>query len=74
MERHQLPQPCPRRRGAADPSPNGYKIGNPTVLARSSDQEVQSLLEGHGYEVYFVEAADPPFVHQTFAATLDDLP
>ncbi|HEY0068987.1 MAG TPA: phosphoketolase family protein [Chloroflexia bacterium] len=50
---------------------NGYKIANPTVLGRSSDEEVRSLLEGFGYEVHFVEGDDPPRVHQQFAATLD---
>jgi xylulose-5-phosphate/fructose-6-phosphate phosphoketolase len=50
---------------------NGYKIANPTVLARASDDEVRKLLEGHGYTVHFVEGADPPAVHQAFAATLD---
>jgi xylulose-5-phosphate/fructose-6-phosphate phosphoketolase len=50
---------------------NGYKIANPTVLARSTDEEVRSLLEGHGYEVYFVEGDEPASVHQQLAATLD---
>jgi xylulose-5-phosphate/fructose-6-phosphate phosphoketolase len=50
---------------------NGYKIANPTVLARSSDDEVRSLLAGHGYEVRFVEGSDPTQVHQQLAATLD---
>src|SRR5829696_8150265 len=50
---------------------NGYKIANPTVLGRASDDEVRKLLEGHGYAVHFVEGDDPPAVHQAFAATLD---
>ncbi len=50
---------------------NGYKIANPTVLARSGDEEVRALLEGHGYTVHFVEGEDPARVHQQFAATLD---
>jgi xylulose-5-phosphate/fructose-6-phosphate phosphoketolase len=50
---------------------NGYKIANPTVLGRASDEEVCKLLEGHGYEVNFVEGDDPSLVHQAFAATLD---
>src|ERR671922_245445 len=50
---------------------NGYKIANPTVLGRSSDDEIRKLLEGHGYEVHFVEGDDPAYVHQAFAATLD---
>src|ERR671914_1647850 len=50
---------------------NGYKIANPTVLGRASDDEVRKLLEGHGYAVHFVEGDDPPAVHQAFAATLN---
>ncbi len=50
---------------------NGYKIGNPTVLARSSDDEVRKILEGNGYEVYAVEGDDPMRVHQQLAATLE---
>jgi xylulose-5-phosphate/fructose-6-phosphate phosphoketolase len=50
---------------------NGYKIANPTVLGRASDEEVRAILSGHGYEVYFVEGDNPPAVHQAFAATLD---
>ena len=63
----------PTRDGAVLPilHLNGYKIANPTVLGRSSDDEVRKLLEGHGYEVHFVEGDDPPVVHQAFAATLD---
>jgi xylulose-5-phosphate/fructose-6-phosphate phosphoketolase len=63
----------PARDGAVLPilHLNGYKIANPTVLGRASDDEVRSLLEGHGYEVHFVEGDDPARVHQAFAATLD---
>src|SRR6266487_5346681 len=50
---------------------NGYKIANPTALARSSDEAVRSLLEASGYEPLFVEGADPGHVHQAFAAALD---
>jgi xylulose-5-phosphate/fructose-6-phosphate phosphoketolase len=50
---------------------NGYKIANPTVLGRSSDDEVRSLLEGHGYQGHFVEGDDRARVHQQLAATLD---
>ncbi|HEY3384578.1 MAG TPA: phosphoketolase family protein [Vicinamibacterales bacterium] len=50
---------------------NGYKIGGPTVLARSSDEDVRRVIEGHGYDVHFVEGDDPLVVHQQFAATLD---
>ncbi len=63
----------PARDGAVLPilHLNGYKINNPTVLSRSSDKEVRELLEGNGYEVYFVEGDEPFHVHQTLAATLD---
>ncbi|MDE3078275.1 MAG: phosphoketolase, partial [Chloroflexota bacterium] len=63
----------PARDGAVLPilHLNGYKISSPTVLGRSSDEEVHSLLAGHGYEVHFVEGDDPPAMHQQFAATLD---
>jgi len=50
---------------------NGYKIANPTVLGRSSDDDVRNLLEGHGYTVHFVEGDEPVRMHQAFAATLD---
>src|SRR5436189_683042 len=50
---------------------NGYKIAGPTALARSSDEDVRSLLEASGYEPLFVEGADPAHVHQTLAAALD---
>ena len=50
---------------------NGYKISGPTVWGRASDAEVQALLEGNGYEVFFVEGDDPARMHQEFAATLD---
>ncbi|HJQ29447.1 MAG TPA: phosphoketolase family protein [Rubrobacter sp.] len=63
----------PARDGAVLPvlHLNGYKISGPTVLGRASDEEVRSILEGHGYEVSFVEGEDPARVHQAFAATLD---
>jgi xylulose-5-phosphate/fructose-6-phosphate phosphoketolase len=50
---------------------NGYKIANPTVLARIPDDELDSLLRGYGYNPYLVEGDDPPDVHQQMAATLD---
>src|SRR5206468_6839393 len=50
---------------------NGYKISGPTVLGRDSDADVRALIEGNGYEVYFVEGDDPVQLHQQFAATLD---
>jgi xylulose-5-phosphate/fructose-6-phosphate phosphoketolase len=63
----------PARDGAVLPilHLNGYKIGNPTVMARSSDEDVRSIIQGHGYEVFFVEGDDPEYMHQQFAATLD---
>ncbi len=50
---------------------NGYKISNPTVLARISDEELTKLFEGYGYTPYLVEGDDPAKVHQALAATLD---
>jgi xylulose-5-phosphate/fructose-6-phosphate phosphoketolase len=50
---------------------NGYKIANPTVLARIPHEELESLLRGYGYTVYTVEGDDPKEVHQQLAATLD---
>ncbi len=50
---------------------NGYKIANPTVLARISHEELESLFVGYGYKPYFVEGSDPEIIHQLMAATLD---
>jgi xylulose-5-phosphate/fructose-6-phosphate phosphoketolase len=50
---------------------NGYKIANPTVLARIPRSELQSLLEGYGHAVHFVEGDDPAEMHPLFAETLD---
>jgi xylulose-5-phosphate/fructose-6-phosphate phosphoketolase len=50
---------------------NGYKIANPTVLARISREELSGLLTGYGYKPYFVEGSDPPAMHQLMAGTLD---
>src|SRR5205814_10215770 len=50
---------------------NGYKIANPTVLARIGDDELDALLRGYGYRPYLVEGDDPATVHQLMAATLD---
>ena len=52
---------------------NGYKIANPTVLARIPDGELVSLLEGYGYTVHRVTGDDPEQVHQQLAATLDQV-
>jgi xylulose-5-phosphate/fructose-6-phosphate phosphoketolase len=63
----------PRRDGAVLPilHLNGYKIANPTVLARIGDEELALLLRGYGYTPYVVEGSDPTGMHQAFAATLD---
>ena len=50
---------------------NGYKIANPTVLARLSHDELASLFVGYGYAPRFVEGDDPETMHQLMAATLD---
>jgi xylulose-5-phosphate/fructose-6-phosphate phosphoketolase len=52
---------------------NGYKIANPTVLARIPESELTALLRGYGYEPHFVTGEDPPEVHQLLAATLDEV-
>ena len=51
---------------------NGYKIANPTVLARLSHEELESLFIGYGYTPYFVEGSDPDVMHPLMAATLDN--
>ena len=50
---------------------NGYKIANPTVLARIPEDELRALLEGYGHAPRFVEGDDPEAVHQALAAALD---
>ena len=50
---------------------NGYKIANPTVLARISHEELDQLFRGYGYTPHFVEGEDPATVHEQMAATLD---
>nr|MDP2192011.1 phosphoketolase family protein [Rhodoferax sp.] len=50
---------------------NGFKIANPTVLARISREELTELLRGYGHEPHFVEGDDPALVHQCLAGTLD---
>ncbi len=63
----------PRRDGAVLPilHLNGYKIANPTVLARIEPDELDALLRGYGWTPYVVEGSDPAQMHQAFAATLD---
>jgi xylulose-5-phosphate/fructose-6-phosphate phosphoketolase len=50
---------------------NGYKIANPTVLARIPNEELASLFIGYGYQPYFVEGSDPEAMHNLMAARLD---
>ena len=50
---------------------NGYKIANPTILARISHEELDALMRGYGYTPYFVEGDDPSKMHQILAHTLD---
>ena len=50
---------------------NGYKIANPTILARISRDELEQLLRGYGWTPYFVEGHEPELMHQAMAATLD---
>jgi xylulose-5-phosphate/fructose-6-phosphate phosphoketolase len=63
----------PRRDGAVLPilHLNGYKIANPTVLARIPEEELTRLLEGYGHAPVFVTGDDPEAVHQAMAAALD---
>ena len=63
----------PARDGAVLPilHLNGYKIANPTVLARISKEELTSLFVGYGYKPYFVEGDEPEAMHQLMAATLE---
>ena len=50
---------------------NGYKIANPTVLARIGHEELEQLFRGYGYTPYFVEGSDPATMHEAMAATLE---
>ncbi|MBB3218873.1 xylulose-5-phosphate/fructose-6-phosphate phosphoketolase [Ochrobactrum sp. RC6B] len=65
----------PARDGAVLPilHLNGYKIANPTILARLSDDDLTSLFRGYGYEPFFVEGSEPEAMHQQMAATLDTI-
>jgi xylulose-5-phosphate/fructose-6-phosphate phosphoketolase len=64
----------PVRDGAVLPilNLNGYKINNPTILARVSHEELEHLFRGYGWVPYFVEGDDPETMHQKMAATLED--
>jgi xylulose-5-phosphate/fructose-6-phosphate phosphoketolase len=63
----------PARDGAVLPilHLNGYKIANPTILARITGEELEQLFRGYGYEPYVVAGDDPPKMHQLMAATLE---
>ena len=50
---------------------NGYKINNPTILARISHAELHALFVGYGYTPYFVEGSEPDSMHQAMAATME---
>jgi len=65
----------PARDGAVLPilHLNGYKIANPTVLARIGQDELEQLMRGYGYSPHFVVGDDPRKVHLQLAATLDDV-
>jgi len=51
---------------------NGYKISNPTILARISPEELAGLFGGYGYEPCFVEGDDPATMHRLMASALDE--
>src|SRR3954468_23333323 len=65
----------PVRDGAVLPilNLNGYKIANPTILARISHEELEDFFRGYGYTPYFVEGSNPETMHQKMAATLDEV-
>ncbi|MEM8805891.1 MAG: phosphoketolase family protein [Cyanobacteria bacterium P01_G01_bin.38] len=64
----------PARDGAVLPilNLNGYKIANPTLLARISHEELEYLFRGYGYTPYFVEGKDPAEMHQKMAAVMEE--
>jgi len=64
----------PVRDGAVLPvlNLNGYKIANPTILARISHEELEYLFRGYGYTPYFVEGSNPAEMHQTMAAVMEE--
>jgi len=63
----------PARDGAVLPilHLNGYKIANPTVLGRMTDEELTQLFTGYGYRPYFLEGHEPETMHQKMAHTLE---
>lgn len=64
---------CPVTDGAVLPilHLNGYKIANPTVLARITQEELEQLLYGYGWTPYWVEGDDPLLMHEQMAAVLE---
>ena len=64
----------PARDGAVLPvlNLNGYKIANPTILARISHEELECLFRGYGYTPYFVEGRDPAEIHQKMATVMEE--
>jgi xylulose-5-phosphate/fructose-6-phosphate phosphoketolase len=52
---------------------NGYKIANPTIFARISREELNSLFVGYGYKPYYVEGSDPDVMHRSMAVTLEQV-
>jgi xylulose-5-phosphate/fructose-6-phosphate phosphoketolase len=63
----------PRRDGAVLPilHMNGFKIANPTILARIGEEDLTALMRGYGYAPLFVEGHEPALVHQALAAAMD---
>ncbi|MDR3623970.1 MAG: phosphoketolase family protein [Chlamydiales bacterium] len=64
---------CPINDGAVLPilHLNGYKIANPTVLARISHADLEKLFIGYGYKPYFVEGSEPALMHQQMSSVLE---
>ncbi|PYV65969.1 MAG: phosphoketolase [Acidobacteria bacterium] len=65
----------PARDGAVLPilHLNGYKIANPTVLGRMTDNDLTKLFSGYGWKPYFLEGHEPEQMHQLMAATLEHI-
>lgn len=63
----------PERDGAVLPivHVNGYKIAGPTIFGKDSNEEIARLLEGHGYQAFFVEGEEIDSVHRQMSSTLD---
>ena len=52
---------------------NGYKIDNPTILARIGREELEHLFDGYGYRAHFVEGSEPEAMHELMASTLETI-